>query len=212
MTQPVHHRLHPAKGQARRGGRAVDQDHRQAQGAGGVQLRLGPRAARVLGDDVGDPMVAQQGGIARNVEGAAGDDGRGAGQGQGPLGRVDKPQEVMVLGAGRKGASVWRPMARKTREGTSGRASTAAATSATRTQRSPAPGAQAGRSSAQSGVSVAAQARAALRLISAAKGWVASITWLIRSARNHAANPSAPPKPPTRTGTGWATGASVRPA
>ncbi len=74
-------------------------------------------------------------------------------------------------------------MARKTRAGASGSASAAASIEGTRIQRSPGPAAQGARSSATSAVPVAAQASTAFRLICAANGWVASMTWVMPSSR-----------------------------
>src|SRR5258708_1254495 len=84
--------------------------------------------------------------------------------------------------------------------------------SGTSIQASPALACQGSRSSASSGVPVAAQASQALRLICAANGWVASTTWLMACPRRNCARPWAPPNPPTRVGRGWATGDCVTPA
>ncbi len=96
---PVQHLIQIA-GDGTRGDRGpVDQDHRQAQCPRGQQLGLGPRAARVLGDDMGDPVIAQQRGIARDIKGATRDHQTGIRQGQRALGRIDQSQQVMVLRA-----------------------------------------------------------------------------------------------------------------
>ena len=51
-----------------------------------------------------------------------------------------------------------------------------------------------------------------LRDITAAKGWVASITASIPSASRKRASPATPPKPPMRVGIGRGRGSLVRPA
>jgi len=61
-------------------------------------------------------------------------------------------------------------------------AKTAAAISGTCGRRAPAAATQGARSSAMRGTPSASQAATAFVLICAAKGWVASITWLIPSA------------------------------
>lgn len=78
-------------------GGAVDQDDRNAQGSGGVELGARTRAAGVLGDDMGDAVIAQKGGVGGFVEGAFADKGRAVGQGKRRFGCVDKAQQVMVL-------------------------------------------------------------------------------------------------------------------
>ena len=77
----------------------------------------------------------------------------------------------------------WRPIARNTLARLSGKAATADTTSATSIQRSSDVLSQGARSSASSDVAVCAQAAIALRLISAAKGCVASITCVMPSRR-----------------------------
>jgi hypothetical protein len=59
---------------------------------------------------------------------------------------------------------------------------------------------------------VAAAARAALAVIVAANGWVASTRRVMCSARRKAARPSAPPKPPIRTSPSGSRGRLTRPA
>ncbi len=82
---------------AGRQGGAVDQDDGQAQGAGGDQFRFRAAAACVLGDDMGDGVVAQKGRVAGGGEGAFGDKGGAQGQGKRGLGRIDEAQQVVVL-------------------------------------------------------------------------------------------------------------------
>lgn len=96
MTQPAHHALHVVKHPPRRQRGPGDQDHRQAQGTGGIQFRACAAAACVLGDDMADAMTLHQGKIAVQGKRAARDDGLGIGQRQG-IRRIDKPQQVMML-------------------------------------------------------------------------------------------------------------------
>ena len=83
---------------------------------------------------------------------------------------------------------------------------------ATSIQRSPSCGFHGGRRRASSGTPACAQASAALRDITAAKGCVASTTASIRSCARKRASPSTPPKPPMRVGIGNGRGSLVRPA
>src|SRR5579862_2455030 len=91
-------------------------------------------------------------------------------------------------------------------------AATAASTSAASIQRSPTTALQGGRRSAMSGTPAERDALAALAAMVAAYGWVASISASMRPSTRWRASPSAPPKPPIRTGTGCAAGLAVRPA
>ncbi len=70
--------------------------------ARGDQFCLGAHAARVLGNDMTNGMVAQKGDVAVNCEGAGVNHRLGMRQGQRPFGRIDQPQQVMVLGFGGK--------------------------------------------------------------------------------------------------------------
>ncbi len=103
MIQPCHHFGNGAKHLPGRHGGPVDQDDGQAKAAGGRQLGLGPGAAGVLGDNMGDPVILQKSKVGGQVKGAAGDDSMGIWQGQGAFGRVDKAQDVVVPGPGSKG-------------------------------------------------------------------------------------------------------------
>lgn len=103
-VQPAHDFGHAAGSVARRDGGSVDQDDRQAKGAGGAQLCLRPRAPGVLGDDHVDLVVAQQGKVAFDRVGASGNDSMGVRQRQGIGRRIDKAQKIMVLrGLGESG-------------------------------------------------------------------------------------------------------------
>lgn len=75
----------------------VNQDHRQVQRTGGVQLGAGARSSSVFGDDMGDVVGSQQSKVALKAEGAARYDRAGLWQRQ-TCGRIDKAQKVMMLG------------------------------------------------------------------------------------------------------------------
>ena len=60
MTEPVEHGVDVSCSSGRSGGiGAVDHDDGQAQGAGGGDLGIGSRAARVLRHDEVDPVTLQ---------------------------------------------------------------------------------------------------------------------------------------------------------
>jgi hypothetical protein len=101
MTQPRQHLSHRTRNLAWRNNRPVDQDHSRTQRASGDQLGLGPAAAGVFGDDMGDTMGLQQRRITRHVERAPRDHGKGVGQGQ-SIGPIHQPQQVEMLLVGRK--------------------------------------------------------------------------------------------------------------
>lgn len=105
MTQPRQHLRHRGCDITRRQGWPVDHDNAQAQGAGGQYLGLGPGTACVFGDDMGDVVRLQKGGIACDIKRAACDDDAGVRQGH-TFGRIDQPQQVMVLGFGGKAIKV----------------------------------------------------------------------------------------------------------
>lgn len=106
MTQPIQnlrdrsHRL--SRGQTG----PVDQNHRQAKPARGNQFGLGAGAARILGYDMRDVMGTQQGLVAFGREWAARDHGLRIRQGQGAFGRIDQPQQIMVLRLGGEGCKM----------------------------------------------------------------------------------------------------------
>ncbi len=97
LAQPFQHIGNGPEYRPRGQLRAVDQDHRNPKSSRRFQLGLCPRAARVLGDDMGDAVALQQGQIPGFGEGAAGDHGLGIRQGQGAFGRIDKTQQIRVL-------------------------------------------------------------------------------------------------------------------
>lgn len=102
MTQPCQHLRDRGHDATRRQGWSVDHNNRHAQRAGGVEFGRSPRAACVFGDDMGDFVAAQQGGIACDIKGAARDNDGGIRQGL-ACGRIDQPQQVMVLRLGGEG-------------------------------------------------------------------------------------------------------------
>ena len=98
--KPVHHRRYGPGNRALWQFWPVDQDHRQLQGAGRRQFGIRPRTTGVFGHDGVDCMGLQQRQIARFGEGATGDQDRGSEQGQRQRAarRIDKAQQVVVLG------------------------------------------------------------------------------------------------------------------
>ena len=76
---------------------ALDHQHAQPQFARGDKLRLGPRAAGVLGDDQLGPVVTQQGDVSGQVERPSGEGHGRMRQGQRRGGLVHQPQQIMVL-------------------------------------------------------------------------------------------------------------------
>ncbi len=104
MMKPVHHVFDRAEHAPRRQSGTVNQDDGQAKGAGRGQLGHGPCAARVLGDDMGDPVIPQQGKVVGKVKGAARNDSLGIGQRKRAFGRIDKAQQIVVPGLCGKGA------------------------------------------------------------------------------------------------------------
>lgn len=104
MTGQPRHDLFQRSGNGAGGyGGAVDQQDRQAKAAGGVEFGLRTRAARVLGDDMGDGVFAQKCRVGGKVKRAFGDDDGRAGQGERGFGFVDKAQQVVVLRFSGKG-------------------------------------------------------------------------------------------------------------
>ncbi len=80
---------------------SVDQDDGQAKTARGIQL--GPRAtaARVLGDDMADPVLRKQAKVTLKGERPFGNDRGRIWQGQ-LARRIDQTQQIMMLGPRRK--------------------------------------------------------------------------------------------------------------
>jgi len=191
---------------------ALDHQHAQPQLARGDKLGLGPRAAGVLGDDQLGPMVTQQGDVSGHVEGSAGEGHGRVRQGQRHGGLVHQPQQIMVLRMVGKDGQRLLADGQKDRVGTCGSAAAAASILGRWVQLSAAVSAHGARSKAASGMPACVLAAWALRLICAAKGWVASITRVMLFCAMKSSNPATPPKPPTRVGSGCATGAAVRPA
>ena len=98
MTKPAHHLVHAAQDCAWRDGGPVDDDDRHTKRTRGVQF--GPRAqpAAVFGDNKLGSVVFHQFGIIRDRERATRHDRLGIGQWQRAFGRIDKAQQVIVLG------------------------------------------------------------------------------------------------------------------
>ncbi len=106
MTEPKHHLRDCVDGWTVGHGGPVDQDNRQTQCTGGIQLGAGTGAAGVFGDDPVNVVNRQQVAVIFEGEGAARNDRYGVRQGQG-FGRViDQPQQVMMLRAGSKRCQV----------------------------------------------------------------------------------------------------------
>ncbi len=99
MTRdPGHHLIDALRDGAGRDRRAVDHDDRQAKDPCRVDLGARTLATGILGDDMGNGMVAHQRQIVVQREGPTGNDGMGIGQRQGLGRRIDQPQKIMVLG------------------------------------------------------------------------------------------------------------------
>lgn len=103
IREPRHDLVHRSGNGARGYGGAVDHDDRYLQGAGGVEFGAGAGAASVFRNDMGDAVIAQEGGVGGFVEGSFGDYDRRVGQGKRGFGGVDEAQEVMVLRFAGKG-------------------------------------------------------------------------------------------------------------
>ena len=105
----------------------------------------------------------------------------------------------------------WPPTAASTRE-RAGSISTACLRSSKNVHLSWSPGVHSGRSSRPMGIPIFFATAIALQLICTANGCVASIIASNLSDRTKSANPSAPPKPPTRVRTRYLPGLVVLPA
>lgn len=101
--QPCHDLRHGCRAGAGRYGGAVDHYDRDLQAAGGVEFGARARAACVLGDDMGDAVIAQKGGVGGFGERAFGEDDRRVGQGKRGFGFVHQSQQIVVLRFGGKG-------------------------------------------------------------------------------------------------------------
>ncbi len=105
MTKPLHDLGHSFNALAWRNGRAVDQQDRNLQRAGGVQFGARAGAAGVLGNYELNAVAFQQIEVAFQREWATRDDGLRVWQRQGG-GRVDKAQQVAVLRMSGKGREI----------------------------------------------------------------------------------------------------------
>lgn len=102
MTEPRQHLRHRCHDLPGRQGWSVDHYERNSQGAGGQYFGLCPTAACVFGDNMGDVVVAQEVRVTGHIERATRNDHAGLRQGQCGR-RINKAQQVMVLGFGGKG-------------------------------------------------------------------------------------------------------------
>lgn len=98
MAKPAHDLVHRTQDSSVGHCGPIDHYDRQAQPAGSDQLGLGPNAAGVFGDNVGDAMLTHQGFVLCRLKRATGDNDRAPGQRQSRFGFIDQPQQIMVLG------------------------------------------------------------------------------------------------------------------
>lgn len=103
---PAHHRVHIVQHFAFGQRGPANQNDRNPQGSGRFQLGLCPCAPGILGDNMGDAMVAEEGHIVSLGEGAARDDRMGFGKRQRPIRRINETQKVMMFRAGGEGGEV----------------------------------------------------------------------------------------------------------
>lgn len=106
MTEPRHHVSHRAKAGAFGQGGAIDHDHLKAKAAGRDQFGLRARAARILGDDNLDGMIAQQGKVILHLERSTGVDDLCVRQGLGFGLLVNQTQQIVVLRPDHKAGQV----------------------------------------------------------------------------------------------------------
>ncbi len=102
MIQPSHHFGDAAHHMPRGQCRAVDHDHPQAQFTRRDQLGVGARAARIFGDDMADPLRAQQVQIVFGRKGSTRHNHRAIRQGR-RLGRINQPQQIVMAARGKRG-------------------------------------------------------------------------------------------------------------
>lgn len=182
MSEPAQHRLGGLDARTRRDRGPVDQHDRQTQLPRGIELGARALAACVLGHDPLDLVTAQKLQILGQREGAAGGDRLRPGQGQ-RIGRIDEAQQVVMLRPAREGREMQAPDGEEDPRGRLGQRLGGGLDRGDADPAVPGPAAQGARSSATSAVPVAAQASTAFRLICAANGWVASMTWVMPSSR-----------------------------
>ena len=96
-SKPFHGLLGRLDPQAGRKHRPLDEDHRQAEIARGIELGASHHAAGILGDEQGNAMLLHQGAVIGTAEGRAGDDHLRPRQ-RHACRRIDKAQEIGVLG------------------------------------------------------------------------------------------------------------------
>lgn len=98
MRQPIQNIVDFGKNPACRQRRPVDQNDRNPQGSSRFQLGIRAAATGILGNDQADPIGLQKCEIVRFVKGAAREDQRYVGQGQGGCRRIHQAQQIPVLG------------------------------------------------------------------------------------------------------------------
>ena len=157
------------------GRRPVNDDHLDAQRASCLYLRLGRRAAAVLGDERVDPLFAHQGDLVLDAERSAREDQTVERQRHCSGGSIVRTRK-RCCEARPNAASCTPPMVRNTRRGRSPSARTAPAISATFVQRSSFCCLQGGRVNPAMGSPTFRQAATAFREIWTANGCVASMT------------------------------------
>ena len=101
MTQPCQHLGHRGHDLPRWQFRSIKQNYGQAQSARGKDLSLCPAATGIFRNDMADTMIAQQGGITCQIKRSSRDKDRAVGQRQ-CFGRIDKPDQIMMLRLGGK--------------------------------------------------------------------------------------------------------------
>ena len=212
MIDPGQGGWHVSDARRRRQGRPREHIDRQTEGPGGGQFASGGRPTAVFGDHRVDPVFAHQAGLVFRREGTDRLDVADVRHRQGRHDRIDTAHQVTVLGkvdhwshpggpwpgTGALARARFGPKRRPSRppraNGRRRLASTAGGAGPARGNRPRPP--------PRPRVPTFARRR---------DGWRRPTDRLC-SAVKWAAKPVAPPKPPSRTGTGWATGAWVRPA
>ena len=175
--------LPPSRLWAGAGYRALDHDDWQAERTRRFNFGVGGVAAGILGQHNLDAVFAEQADVVLRGKRSARLDEDDVRQSEGAFGQIDQADDVGMLRGGlqfgeRKAADAAEDIARRGANGLDGSGDIRC-----EVQRSPGCGCQAGRSTARSGVPVAAAASMALRLICAAKGCVASTSTSMRSPR-----------------------------
>lgn len=100
MSQPIQHRVHRANLVSRRQNRTVDHQNRQAKLARRQYLGLCPATTGIFGHHQFDIMVLQQSGIPSNSKRPARDYDTVMRQWRRHIGRIDQPQQILMLWTG----------------------------------------------------------------------------------------------------------------